>query len=164
MKKSTARVVDSAWMWIVASGDLRKNAPEDGKKLRGLRLTASAKSCRPRCARAGAHRLRWIPRTEVRSRWSKWGASDKLNAMSMVQCGEHGPQQETFTCEHLVSGSGLGFNYNEEADNPRPDAWCDACEEIRRQSDGWNEESESKIKIVLLCGKCYDATRERNSR
>lgn len=83
-----------------------------------------------------------------------------------IECAEHGEQQETFTCEHLLRGVGLGFNTVPEADpdNARPDAWCDSCELLRQDHGGWNEESERQIKVVLLCGKCYDEARSRNTR
>jgi hypothetical protein len=81
-----------------------------------------------------------------------------------VTCSEHGTQNETFVCEHLVHGKGLGFHFVIQADNPRPDGWCSDCEEIRQRVDGWNEESEKFIKVTLLCGECYDRARRLNSQ
>lgn len=82
----------------------------------------------------------------------------------MVECAEHGPNQETFVCHHLVHGQRLGCHYFSELDNPRPDAWCSKCEEIRVEHDGWNGESEKLTKVVVLCGACYDRTKRLNEK
>lgn len=59
----------------------------------------------------------------------------------------------------------MGFNRNEPTEEaPFPDAWCDDCELIRAAHDGWNEESEKLVKIVLLCSGCYERSRIRNTR
>ena len=78
-----------------------------------------------------------------------------------VQCDEHGPQEETFVCQHLAQSlrtlEPVGFFFARE---PRGDAWCSACEEVRIREGGetgdWNERSEAFAKITLLCGSCYD--------
>jgi hypothetical protein len=80
-----------------------------------------------------------------------------------IQCAEHGDQQMTFVCEHLIRGKGLGFNFFPEPDNSRPDAWCNDCEIIRESVNGWDEESEGVAKISLLCGACYDRAKMLNS-
>jgi hypothetical protein len=70
-------------------------------------------------------------------------------------------------CRHLVSGSGAGFHTahdEERPDHPWPDAWCDACEGIRRSEDGWTDASEAFAGIQLLCDACYQRARERNWR
>ena len=83
-----------------------------------------------------------------------------------VECPTHGESPKAFVCTHLVGEStGLGFNRNEPApDDPFPDAWCDDCELIRVVHDGWNEESEKLVKILLLCAECYERARIRNTR
>lgn len=84
-----------------------------------------------------------------------------------IQCETHGAGQETFVCHHLAGDAvGLGFNSASEcsADDPYPDAWCDDCEIIRAAHAGWNEESKKLTKISLLCSKCYERARIRNTR
>jgi hypothetical protein len=83
-----------------------------------------------------------------------------------IHCDTHGECQQAFVCSHLVKDAvGLGFNRNEpSAEDPFPDAWCDDCELIRASHDGWNEQSESLVKISLLCSRCYERTRIRNTR
>lgn len=80
-----------------------------------------------------------------------------------LQCERHGPSHATFVCQHLARGSGLGFfvSVDDPAD-PRPDAWCAACEEVSNAVGGWNEESEKEAGITLLCAGCYDEVRVRN--
>lgn len=85
----------------------------------------------------------------------------------LVECAEHGSQQATFVCQHLVQslrdGRRVGFFWSSETDHPRPDAWCSACEVKRRDCGGeWNDESESFAGVTLLCGACYDRAREFN--
>ena len=84
-----------------------------------------------------------------------------------VDCDVHGAQQETFVCNHVVNslrtGDVVGFFWANDPGNPRPDAWCAACNDVLRAEDGeWNERSEKIADIQLLCGKCYDRARELN--
>jgi len=76
-------------------------------------------------------------------------------------CPEHGLQQETFVCQHIVQGLSegrrVGFFSARDLDNPRPDAWCSECNERVRASGGeWTGEAEAKLGAKLLCGACYD--------
>lgn len=86
--------------------------------------------------------------------------------MDSIVCELHGEQDETFVCIHLAesleSGLKVGFYY---ASEPRGDAWCGACEEVRlKESDtgDWNESSEAFADITLICGKCYDKVKTLN--
>ena len=85
------------------------------------------------------------------------------DSRATVECEEHGFSDETYVCQHLAKGNAIGFNSREPSpDNPRPDAWCDACEEIRARFGDWTEDAEILTKIVLLCGGCYDVAKHRN--
>jgi hypothetical protein len=84
-----------------------------------------------------------------------------------VHCEVHGDQQETFVCRHvaetLQSAKPVGFWWADDRHNPRPDAWCTACNEVLREEGGeWNKRSESFADIKLLCGGCYDRARDLN--
>ena len=71
--------------------------------------------------------------------------------------------QETFVCEHLLKGIGLGFFTDEKgANSPRPDGWCAACDRVRLEHGGWNEVSEALIVVKLVCGGCYDEIKAKN--
>jgi len=85
-------------------------------------------------------------------------ASDSAEA----RCQRHGPSFPTYLCGHLFRGTGLGFHAAEDPGNPRPDAWCDRCEEVRLREGGWTEGSESFADVGLACGACYDAIEARN--
>lgn len=84
-----------------------------------------------------------------------------------VDCCNHGRQQATFVCQHLLesvrTGQRVGFHCARE-DEPRSDAWCDSCETVRQAEGGWNDRSEAVAGISLLCGACYDRARELNLR
>ncbi len=84
-----------------------------------------------------------------------------------VDCERHGSQPATFVCRHLVeslgSGGRVGFFCADDRGNPRPDAWCAACEERVQGTDGeWTDESEAFAGVTLICGACYDSVRELN--
>lgn len=81
-----------------------------------------------------------------------------------VDCEEHGSRHATFVCQHLVGGRALGFHLGVDPgnpDDPWPDAWCDACEEVRRDAGEGNELSED-LAAARLCDSCYERTRESN--
>ncbi len=82
-----------------------------------------------------------------------------------IRCAIHGESEQAFVCSHLLGeSSGLGFDRNEPVSyNPYPDAWCDNCELIRAAHDGWNELSEKLLKVSLLCSRCYERARIRNT-
>jgi hypothetical protein len=83
----------------------------------------------------------------------------------VVHCGEHGESRPAFVCGHLVHGAGLGFYTAYSPDDPRPDAWCGACERLRVQHGGeWPAEVEATLGVMLQCAGCYDRARARNAR
>jgi hypothetical protein len=84
-----------------------------------------------------------------------------------IHCHRHGDTSAAFVCSHLLRGENQGFVASEEdPDNPHPDAWCSACDNIREAcggSDGeWNEQSEALIEVKLVCGDCYQEIKARN--
>lgn len=86
----------------------------------------------------------------------------------IVDCPQHGAQQATFVCHHIIQtlqdGQPRGFWSSEESpENPRPDSWCDACEEVVNRVGEWNDESEGFAGITLLCGACYDRAKAMNA-
>jgi hypothetical protein len=93
------------------------------------------------------------------ARTDGWRASrDK----SVLQCTHHGPSQTIFVCQHLPRGAGVGFNPATDPGNPRPNAWCDACDRMLVQERGWTDRAEAMAKIVVICASCYDIVEERN--
>jgi hypothetical protein len=84
-----------------------------------------------------------------------------------VNCCEHGKQQETFVCQHIVQTlhdkKPRGFWWStERPENPRPDAWCSECEDLSNKCGGWVGEAEELASIKILCGTCYDNAKEIN--
>jgi hypothetical protein len=62
----------------------------------------------------------------------------------MLECARHGTRQATFVCGHLAATlaepSQVGFFTSDDPDNPRPDAWCAACEaRVQRTGAEWTE-------------------------
>lgn len=85
----------------------------------------------------------------------------------LVQCAEHGSQEETYVCKHLVlslrTKEVIGFYWSSKL---RGDAWCATCEKVRIAEGGssgdWNERSEAFADIKVLCAACYDRVRAIN--
>ena len=84
----------------------------------------------------------------------------------MVHCEKHGDRRKAYVCEHLLRGMHLGFFSAEEAGNPHPDAWCTRCDDVRIAHGGssgeWNDQSESLLKVKLVCGDCYEEIKRVN--
>src|SRR5437867_3023893 len=68
--------------------------------------------------------------------------------------------------QHIAQGvimkSRVGFFWTtHDRDNPRPDAWCKACEERVRATGGeWVGEAEAQLDPKVLCGACYDLAKK----
>lgn len=85
--------------------------------------------------------------------------------MYYVDCCEHGRQEETFVCQHIVETlkdkKPRGFWWYSEQNAPRPDAWCHECNDRVKATDWeWTEDNEKLANIQLLCGKCYDNAKD----
>jgi hypothetical protein len=84
-----------------------------------------------------------------------------------VECGQHGNQDQTFVCQHIVQGLRErvpnGFWWAKDSSNPRPDAWCTACNEVVAATGGeWTQDAETFAGVKLLCGLCYDIAKTMN--
>jgi hypothetical protein len=89
-----------------------------------------------------------------------------------VHCAQHGTFGPAFVCRHVRHGSGLGFYVANcpNADDPVgsdfdgcPNGWCEECEQKRLQCGGWNEESEAFSGVTLVCARCFEEIRCRNT-
>jgi hypothetical protein len=90
-----------------------------------------------------------------------------LNSKSIMECAIHGRQKPAFICQHLQHGFMLGFLQADEApsnDAPWEMAWCDACEVVRRQAGGWNDESEGYAAARCVCYGCFLSIRMKNEK
>ena len=82
--------------------------------------------------------------------------------MAEVKCTIHGLQQRTFVCQHIAQGlvdrKRVGFFWtSDDHENPRPDAWCSACQSRVEATDGeWVDAALKHLEPKILCGACYD--------
>jgi hypothetical protein len=89
-----------------------------------------------------------------------------MSESDQITCSQHGSQDSTFVCQHiarsLTTGIAVGFHWPRENErNPRPDAWCSACERMRVDGGGdWTEEMGPSLDIQTLCGGCYDSAKD----
>jgi hypothetical protein len=83
-----------------------------------------------------------------------------------IRCAVHGTQQQTLVCQHIVDGltdkRRVGFFWTScDIDNPRPDAWCSACNERVASTGGeWVGEAFEHLQPQVLCGVCYDIAKQ----
>jgi len=81
---------------------------------------------------------------------------------SSISCETHGPQPETFVCQHIAVGliqrQRVGFFWTQhDPTNPHPDAWCSECEERVKLTGGeWVDEAGEQLKPKIMCGECYE--------
>ena len=75
-----------------------------------------------------------------------------------VQCTTHGASVRCYVCVHLCEAEEpVSYFVADVPDDPRPDAWCAACELSVNAAGGWDEPGAPDAQIKLLCGGCYDA-------
>jgi hypothetical protein len=81
-----------------------------------------------------------------------------------VECAGHGPQQATFVRHHLVHSLRDAIPRDFwAADEPRPDAWCAACEVLVNEAGEWDDEDEVFTGNKVLCGACHDQVKATNA-
>ena len=90
-----------------------------------------------------------------------------MSQSNQVVCHSHGLQPETFVCQHIAqslkTGQAVGFFWPAGSDEERPDAWCLACEERARVTDGdWIGEAAAHLGLSILCASCYDNAKAIN--
>ena len=84
-----------------------------------------------------------------------------------VECERHGPQPETFVCQHIVlslhTRLPVGFFWPRDSAEARPNAWCAECEERVKLTGGeWIGLADEQLGVSLLCAACYDEAKELN--
>lgn len=84
-----------------------------------------------------------------------------------ISCPIHDQQDETFVCQHipqsLLTGERVGFFWSASDEQPRPEAWCSACEERRQANNGdWAQDCNTFLKVKILCRSCYDLVKTFN--
>ena len=89
-----------------------------------------------------------------------------MSSEGKIECNVHGAQPGTRVCKHIVAGLNsrqrVGFFWaTEDPDEPRPDAWCGACQIRVRASGGeWVGEALENLDPQVLCGACYDLAKQ----
>lgn len=89
-----------------------------------------------------------------------------MSSNKTIHCSTHGLQQRTYVCQHILAGlinrERVGFFWTTaDPDNPRPDAYCTACEQRVRKTGGeWIGEALEHLEPKALCGSCYDLAKQ----
>lgn len=92
----------------------------------------------------------------------------KFEKSKYVDCENHERRRRAFICQHLQKGIKLGFeesfetyeNMEFEYEDDDFQAWCNECEKVRLENDGWNDMTMEFAKIKLVCEKCYFEIKE----
>ncbi len=90
-----------------------------------------------------------------------------MSNLRTVECERHGPQPETFVCQHIVlslhTRLPVGFFWPRDARESRPDAWCGECEARVKETGGeWISTAGEELGVSVLCAACYDEAKELN--
>ncbi|MHC4884285.1 MAG: hypothetical protein ACYTGH_04285 [Planctomycetota bacterium] len=76
-----------------------------------------------------------------------------------VECSTHGKGYATYVCQHLARGEANAFITGDDDGDNRPDAWCEACDEVLISENGWTDKSEEFAGVTMVCSGCYDEIR-----
>lgn len=84
-----------------------------------------------------------------------------------IECCTHGKQIATYVCQHIVQSlrdnQPRGFwSSAESPEQPYPDSWCTGCETMVNEIGEWNDETEAKAGVTLICSACYERAKALN--
>lgn len=86
--------------------------------------------------------------------------SKRSKSRKEVTCASHKTGFETFVCGHLAKDPAQEwFSEAPTEANPWPDAWCRTCNQAFEEQGEWNGQNEGKMRIKLLCHRCYESAR-----
>lgn len=84
-----------------------------------------------------------------------------------AECCTHGKQAATYVCQHILQtlqdSKPRGFWSAEVGPGElHPDSWCSECEAMVNAVGEWDDETEAKAGISLICSVCYERARDLN--
>lgn len=72
-----------------------------------------------------------------------------------IHCERHGVTAYCLVCRHLREGVGLGYwALKPEAEEPSQ-AWCEACDAVLAEDQGWTDRGDAFAGWTLYCAGCY---------
>lgn len=81
-----------------------------------------------------------------------------------IHCERHGVTAYCLLCRHLREESGLGY----WAIKPEPEepahAWCEACDTVLDEEQGWSDRADEQADWKLYCAGCYQEALKRHVR
>jgi hypothetical protein len=90
--------------------------------------------------------------------------SKRAKAREEIACASHTTGFETSVCEHLAQNpSQEWFSEAPTEASPWPDAWCEECNRAFEEEGEWNGQNERRMKIKLLCHRCYEFARAKGT-
>ena len=83
---------------------------------------------------------------------------DQDRPRQKIQCGKHGLTEHCLICRHLREQSGLDY-YASTAEKYAPgQAWCEACDQVLDEEQGWSDRADGFADWQLFCTLCYEET------
>jgi hypothetical protein len=94
----------------------------------------------------------------------KSSESKRAAVRAKITCASHAAGFQTFVCQHLAEDPlQQWFSDTPSESNPWPDAWCKICNEAFKEQGEWNDQNEGRMKIKLLCHRCYESARAKGT-
>jgi hypothetical protein len=81
----------------------------------------------------------------------------------VVHCARHGVTEYCILCRHLAEGAGLGYWAIRPGVDGPAQAWCDGCDAILEQEQGWTDRADAEAGWRLSCAVCYDEALARHT-
>lgn len=86
-----------------------------------------------------------------------------------IDCAKHDFNRIAFVCQHIIGKEKVGFEEAFEThegmelgEDDDFQAWCNECETIRQQQDGWTDDAMAFADIKVVCEECYFEKKELN--
>lgn len=79
-----------------------------------------------------------------------------LMASSQIYCEEHGVTSYCIICQHLCAERGLQY-YSQyvAADDYPAHSWCNHCDALLQEDEGWSDRGDEFAGWKLLCAGCH---------
>jgi hypothetical protein len=80
----------------------------------------------------------------------------------LIHCAQHGVSPYGIICRHLRDENRLGYlAIRAEGDEPAQ-AWCEACDTVLEEEQGWTDRADLQADWKLYCTVCYETTLRRH--
>ena len=79
-----------------------------------------------------------------------------------IHCERHGVSAYCLICRHLREQSGLKYWAIQPEPGQPAQAWCEACDAVLDEEQGWSDRADAQADWKLHCTGCYEETLARH--